>query len=131
MTVKDKARKSGTKRKQAPVRLADLARQAAEERMKARKKKEEMAAKGLNVDGTPLTDAQIFGRRVRQARLEKVPNQAQQLTAFQWGLTPQLLNAIENGHRLPRLETAKKIADNLGIPLDTLTEGLKGGSNEE
>lgn len=111
--------------------ITQIARQAAKERMLARQKREEMAEQGLNVDGTPLTNAQVFGRRVRKFRMEKFPNQAQQLTAFRWGLTPQLLNAIENGQRLPRLETAKKIADCLGVWLDTLTEGLSERSEDE
>lgn len=40
--------------------------------------------------------------------------------AVEAGITPTSLSRIENGHDTPRLDTAKKIADALGVKVDDL-----------
>lgn len=54
-------------------------------------------------------------RELRDAR-----DMTQLRLAVEAGITPTALSRIENGHDIPKLNTAKKIADALGVKVDDL-----------
>jgi transcriptional regulator with XRE-family HTH domain len=63
-----------------------------------------------------------FGRRVRERR-EKL-RLSQEDFADQVGLDRTYVSGIERGTRNPTLATMKRLAEGLGIPLETLLKGL-------
>lgn len=63
-----------------------------------------------------------FGRRVRERR-EKL-RLSQEDFADQVGLDRTYVSGIERGTRNPTLATMKRLAEGLGVPLETLLKGL-------
>lgn len=63
-----------------------------------------------------------FGRRVRERR-EKL-RLSQEDFADHVGLDRTYVSGIERGTRNPTLATMKRLAQGLGVPLETLLKGL-------
>jgi len=63
-----------------------------------------------------------FGRRVRERR--KKMRLSQEDFADRVGLDRTYVSGIERGTRNPTLATMKRLAEGLGVPLETLLKGL-------
>ena len=60
----------------------------------------------------------LFGRHLR--RLREKQDKSVNIFGYENDITPATISRIENGLISPRLQTLKKIADGLNIPLSEL-----------
>ena len=68
-----------------------------------------------------------MGTRIKELREQKAYGQAELARAV--GITPTSMWAIEAGRHAPRPATLRKIADTLGVPVETLTVGKSGNES--
>lgn len=68
-----------------------------------------------------------FAQRVGEnlARSRKAAGLSQEALSFEAGLHRTEIGMLERGIRIPRIDTALKIAHTLGISIDDLTEGIE------
>lgn len=73
----------------------------------------------------PSVRREILGRVSHNVRAARVGHRmTQELLARRSGLHRTEIGKLENSERLPRLDTAVKLATALEIPLDRLVEGV-------
>jgi transcriptional regulator with XRE-family HTH domain len=65
--------------------------------------------------------AKRFGANLRACR--RHASLSQELVAIRASLHRTEIGLLERGERVPRIDTAIKVAGTLGVPLDELTEG--------
>jgi XRE family transcriptional regulator, regulator of sulfur utilization len=69
-----------------------------------------------------LAIAKLFGANLRACR--RHAGLSQELVAIRASLHRTEISLLERGGRLPRIDTAIKVAGALGVPLGDLTEGI-------
>lgn len=73
---------------------------------------------------------EMFGKRIKQARLKK--DLTQYALAEEVGVSQNFLGDVERGLKLPSISTCIKLSNVLGISLDTLfNESLKVSEDSE
>lgn len=72
--------------------------------------------------------AKRFGANLRACR--RHAGLSQEIVAIRASLHRTEIGLLERGERLPRIDTAIKVAGALGVPLDDLTEGIDWSPGE-
>ncbi len=71
-----------------------------------------------------MTDAELFGQRVRELREKKRPEMSQERLAQAANLTTSAVSNIERGEKSPNLSTILKIAYGLKVKPAELFSGF-------